>query len=292
MRTPDNRQDVKRIVIDLIYYTAGSFLYAVSVNCFSAPNTIAPGGVTGLATAVHYLIPQAPIGSMILMFNIPLLVAAWRRCGRVFAVRTLLCTVLVTTVIDVTVRWLPVYVGDLFLASVMGGVLSGVGLGLIFLRGGSTGGTEVAARLLEQRFPHISVGHLMLAVDAAVIAVAALIFRNAESAMYAAVLTFVTTTLIDTLVYGSMGGKLVLIFSEHRREIAQAILTTLNRGVTKLYSRGGFSETEGEVLVCAVGRTQVHGLRQLVAKLDPAAFMVITSAEEVLGKGFKNIAQK
>ncbi len=292
MNLPDKRQEVKRNVIDFAYYTIGSFLYAVSVNCFSAPNTIAPGGVTGLATVVHYLIPQAPIGTMILLFNVPLLIAAWRQSGRAFALRTLVCTVLVTVVIDVSAAWLPVYVGDLFLASVMGGVLAGFGLGLIFLRGGSTGGTEVAARLLEQRFPHISVGHLMLVVDAAVIALAAVIFHNVESAMYAAVLTFVTTTLIDTLVYGSMGGKLVLIFSRQRQVIAQEILTTLNRGVTKLYSRGGYSETDGEVLVCAVGRTQVYSLRRLVAKLDPTAFMVITSAEEVLGKGFKNIVQK
>ncbi len=292
MRLPGFGQDVKQIVIDALYYTVGSFLYAVSVNCFSAPNQIAPGGVTGLATVVHYLIPQAPIGTVILLFNVPLLIVAWRRCGRTFAVRTLLCTMLVTVTIDVSAIWLPVHVGDLFLTSVVGGVLSGIGLGLIFLRGGSTGGTEVVAHLLERRFPYISVGHLMLIVDAAVILLAAFVFRNVESAMYAAVLTFVTTTLIDALVYGNMGGKLVLIFSQYRQEIAQEILTTLHRGVTKLYSRGGYSEQEGEVLVCAVGRTQVYVLRQLVAKLDPTAFMVITSAEEVLGKGFKNIAQK
>ncbi len=292
MNNPGSRQEVKQIVIDFLYYTIGSFLYAVSVNCFSAPNTIAPGGMTGLATVVNYIVPQAPIGLMIFVFNIPLLLAAWRKIGRAFTLRTLACTGLCTVVIDATVSLLPVYVGDLFLASVMGGVLAGLGLGLIFLRGGSTGGTEVIARLLEKRFGHISVGHLMLAVDAVVIAVAALVFRNIESAMYAIVLTFVSTTLVDTLVYGSVGGKLVLIFSRQHQAIAEEILQTLQRGVTQLHSRGGYSGRESEVLLCAVGRTQVYSLRRLVARLDPSAFMVITSAEEVLGLGFKNMVQK
>lgn len=289
MKRPDMRQDVKRIVIDVLYYTVGSLLYAVSVNCFSAPNRIAPGGLTGIATVIHYMISAAPIGLTILILNVPLLLTAWLLISRVFTVRTLLCTVLSTLVIDALAPVLPAYTGDMFLVSVMGGVLSGVGLGLIFLRGGSTGGTEVVARLLERRLPYVPVGRLMLAVDAVIIAISALVFKNIESAMYAVVLTFVASTLIDALVYGGSGGKLVLIFSKRQEEIAAAILKTINRGVTRLRSRGGYTGEESEVLLCAVRRTQLYPLRQLVGQLDPTAFIVIASAEEVLGQGFQAI---
>ncbi|MBQ9861890.1 MAG: YitT family protein [Clostridia bacterium] len=289
MKRPDFRQDVKRFGIDVVYYIAGSLLYAVSVNCFSVPNHIAPGGVTGVATMIHYALPTAPIGLTILILNIPLLVAAWLCISRTFTVRTLLCTALSTVVIDTLTPLLPIYKGDMFLVSVMGGVLSGVGLGLIFLRGGSTGGTEIAARLLERRFPYVPVGRLILTVDAVVIVVSAFVFNNVENAMYAVVLTFVASTLIDALVYGGAGGKLVLIFSKQQEKITAAVLQTIHRGVTKLRSRGGYTGEDSEVLLCAVRRTQVYPLRQLVAKIDPAAFIVITSAEEVLGNGFATI---
>ncbi len=289
MKKPDNRQEVKQIVIDVLYYTVGSLLFALSVNCFSAPNRIAPGGLTGLATVIHYVIPGAPIGLTILLLNIPLLIWAWLKIGRAFTVRTVGCIVLSTVVMDLAAPFLPSYRGDLFLVAVMGGVLAGVGLGLIFLRGGSTGGTEVIARLLEKRLPFLPIGRLMLMVDAAVIGIAALVFRDAESAMYAVVLTFVTSTLIDTLVYGGLGGKLVLIFSRRHLEITDAVLNTLERGVTKLRSRGGYSGQDSEVLLCAVGRTQVYALRRLVTRLDPTAFIVIASAEEVWGNGFQKV---
>ncbi len=259
----------------------------MSVNCFSAPNRIAPGGVTGIATVLHVLVPSLPIGFTILAMNVPLLIMARLKISRAFAVRTVTCTVISTVVIDVSARFLPVYRGDLFLASVMGGVLAGVGLGLIFLRGGSTGGTEIVARLLERRFPHIPIGRLMLVVDAVVIAVAALVFGNVESAMYAVVMVFVISVLVDTLVYGGRGGKLVLIFSEQYQTITKAVLEQLNCGVTKLHSQGGYTCEERDVLLCAIRRTQVYALRRLVARLDPAAFLVITSAEEVFGKGFQ-----
>jgi uncharacterized membrane-anchored protein YitT (DUF2179 family) len=264
-------------------------LYAVSVNCFSAPNDIAPGGLVGVATMIHYVVPSAPIGFTILILNVPLLVAAWLCISRTFTVRTMLCTVLSTVVIDTLTPFLPIYQGDMFLVSVMGGVFLGVGLGLIFLRGGSTGGTEIVARLLERRLPYVPVGRLMLMVDAVVILASAFVFENIESAMYAVVLTFVASTLIDALVYGGAGGKLVLIFSKRQEEITAAVLQTIHRGITKLRSRGGYTGEESEVLLCAVRRTQLYPLRQLVAKIDPAAFMVIASAEEVLGKGFRAI---
>ena len=292
MKRPDTRQDVKQKVVDILYYISGSALFAVSVNCFSAPNQIAPGGATGLATMINFLVPTLPIGLTILLLNVPLLIAAWCQLGRAFAVRTVGCIVLSTVMMDALAPFLPVYRGDTFLVAVMGGVLSGFGLGLIFRRGGSTGGTEVAARLLERWFPHLSVGDLMLAVDAVVIGASVLVFKRTESAMYAVVLTFVSSRLIDTLVYGTSGGKLALIISKKHEQLTESLIGTLKRGVTKVHSRGGYDGTEGDLLLCAVARTQVYALRQLVAQIDPSAFLVMVSAEEVLGNGFAKLEHK
>lgn len=286
MNKPDFYQDVKRLIIDVLFYTVGSFLYAVSVNCFSVPNNLAPGGVTGLATIIHYGVPSVPMGFMIFFLNIPLLVMAWRLIGGGFTARTLMCLIFSSVVMDAAQPLLPVYQGDMFLVVLIGGACTGVGLGLIFMRGGSTGGTEVVARLLERRYPHIPVGRLMLLIDAFVILLSAVVFHNVECALYAVVYTFVASTLIDVLVYGGAGGKLVLIFSSRHEEIVSGVLNTLQRGVTKLHSQGGYNGIEGEVLVCAVRRTEVYPLRSLVQQLDPSAFLVIAKAEEVLGKGF------
>ena len=163
-----------RAVLDGGFYLLGSVLYALSVNIFTAPNQIAPGGVTGVATLLNYAF-HLPIGTMILVINLPLLIAAWYKCGAAFTVRTLIVTVLSSAIIDGTARFLPPFRGDKILVALFGGVLAGAGLGLIYLRGATTGGSEVVARLLERRLRHIPIGRLILLVDAVVVAASALV---------------------------------------------------------------------------------------------------------------------
>ncbi len=281
----------KRTALDGLFYVMGSVLYALSVNIFTAPNQIAPGGVTGVATLLNFLW-GTPIGTMILLVNLPLLIAAWFRLGKAFTVRTLIVTVLSSVVIDATAPFLPVFRGDKMLIALFGGVLAGAGLGLIYMRGATTGGTEVVARLLERKFRHIPIGRLILLVDALVVAASALVYRNVETALYAMVLIFVSTSLMDALVYGGDKGKMLLVMSKREREIADAVLERMERGVTMLNATGAYTGGDRRVLLCAVRRSEMYELRSLVTDIDPGAFMIVVSTDEVLGEGFKNPEEK
>lgn len=261
------------------------------MNIFTAPNQIAPGGVTGVATLFNFAW-GLPIGTMILVINLPLLIASWFRLGKAFTIRTLIVTVLSSVVIDAAAPFLPPFRGDRMLVALFGGVLAGAGLGLIYMRGATTGGTEVVARLLERKFRHIPIGRLILLVDALVVAASALVYRNVESALYAMVLIFVSTSLMDALVYGGDKGKMLLIMSKKEREIADAVLDRMERGVTMLNATGAYTGGERRVLLCAVRRSEMYQLRSLVMDIDPGAFLIVVSTDEVLGEGFKTPEEK
>lgn len=287
----DQTHPWKRTALDGLFYVLGSALYALSVNIFTAPNQIAPGGVTGIATLLNF-VWGAPIGAMILLVNLPLLIAAWFRLGKAFTVRTLIVTILSSVVIDATAPFLPPFQGDKMLVALFGGVLAGAGLGLIYMRGATTGGTEVVARLLERKFRHIPIGRLILLVDALVVAASALVYRNVETALYAMVLIFVSTSLMDALVYGGDKGKMLLIMSRRERKIAAEVLERMERGVTILNATGAYTGGEQRVLLCAVRRSEMYQLRSIVTDIDPSAFMIVVSTDEVLGEGFKVPSEK
>lgn len=275
------------MALDILFYLLGSVLYALSVNVFTAPNQIAPGGVTGLSTLANYLFPVLPIGVLIFGINLPLFFAAWKRIGREFTIRTALVTAASSLCIDITTRLLPPFRGDMILTAVFGGVLSGAGLGLIYMRGATTGGSEIVARLLERKFRHIPIGRLILAVDAVVVAAAALVYRNLESALYAIVLIFVSTSVMDRLIYGGESGKMLLIMTQEEEAVAADILAAMRRGVTMLEAAGAYTGGARRVLLVAVRRSEVYRLRTVVHDRDPGAFIIVVSTDEVLGEGFK-----
>lgn len=285
------RGTLRRTLLDGLFYLLGSVLYALSVNVFTAPNQIAPGGVTGIATLVNYL-TGLPIGTGILVVNLPLFAASWRFLGRSSTLRTAVVTVLSSIMIDATALFVPPFVGDKILTAVFGGLLAGAGLGLIFMRGATTGGSEIVARLLERRFRHIPIGRLILMVDAAVVAAAAVVYRNLESALYAVILIFVSSSVMNRLIYGSDTGKMLLIMTRRDREVADAILKTLQRGVTILHAQGAYTGDQRQVLLVAVRPSQVYTLRTLVYDWDPGAFLIVVSTDEVLGEGFKPVEEE
>ena len=176
--------------------------------------------------------------------------------------------------------------------ALFGGVLAGAGLGLIYMRGATTGGSEIVARLLERKFRHIPIGRLILLVDAVVVGASAIVYRNVESALYAMVLIFVSSSVMDALVYGGDAGKMLLIMTKKEREVADRILAEMERGVTMLNATGAYTGDDRRVLLCAVRRSEVYKLRTLVADLDPDAFIIVASTDEVLGEGFKTPGDK
>jgi len=277
------------IFVDILFFLAGSLLYATSVNIFTAPNNIAPGGFTGIATMLNYLF-GLPIGSTILVMNRPFFfIGAWQ-LGKGFLAKVIAGTVLSSVVIDITAPFMPAYQGDMMLCCIFGGILSGAGLALIFLRGGATGGTDLIAKLLNRFIRFISLAHLILAADMLVVLATIPVYRSIESPLYAIVFVFVTTKVIDMVMYGSDSGtgKMMFIISKNNQEIKEHILKDLDRGVTELKSRGGYSGVEGEVLLCAVRRGEMHRTLDIVKNADPRAFVIVGDAHEITGEGFKD----
>lgn len=270
---------------DLIWYITGSVLYALSVSVFSTPNDIAPGGAAGLGVIVHALV-GVPVGTVVLLVNIPLLIAAFFKISRRFAVRTAVVTVLSSAVIDLSAFVAVPFTEDRLLASLFGGILSGIGVGMIMLRSASTGGSEIAARLLKLARPHISVGRLILLVDAVVIAVSALVFSQLSAALYAAVQVTVSSLMIDHLLDSHDEGRLLIVVTAHPDSMCREVTSRLSRGMTVLAAKGGYTGRSLSVLLCAVSRSQLPTLKSLVHTIDPAAFAMIVTTEQVVGEGF------
>ena len=250
--------------LDLLCMVVGSIIYAVGVNGFTAPNNIAPGGVTGIATMLNYLF-DTPIGIVIFLINIPIILWAIVEIGYKLVAKTMLAIICNSVAI----------------------VCEGVGLSLVFMRGATTGGTDMIARLLNHRLRHLSMGKLMLAVDGCVVLLSAFVFQSIESAVYACVVIFVSTKLIDTILYGTDAGngKMFFILSKKNEEIAERILNDLDRGVTFLKSRGGYLKQEGELLFCAVRRFEVFRISEIIREIDPDAFIIVGDAGEIAGEG-------
>lgn len=276
--------------LDAICFLAGSFIYAISVSVFTAPNHIAAGGVTGIATLINHLF-ELPIGITALVLNIPLFIWAFIDVGYQFIGKTMAATVISSLLIDITASFMPVYTENILIVIVVGGLLAGLGLSLIFIRGGTTGGTDLIANLLNRRIRHLSLGKFLLLIDCAIVFVSAFVYKNIESPFYAFVVIFICSKTIDTVLYGtdSGTGKMMFIISPKSNEIAQKILYDLDRGVTGLKSRGCYSNQEGETLLCAVRRQEVYKIYEIVHTIDPSAFIMVGDAGEITGEGFKQI---
>jgi uncharacterized membrane-anchored protein YitT (DUF2179 family) len=263
---------------------AGVMLTGVAMAAFLIPNRIAAGGVSGLATVLYHT-TGIPVGVMMLAINIPLLYATFRIIGLSFSLRTIVGTILLSVTIDVLGPFIAPVTRDPLLASIYGGVLSGIGIGLAFYFGGSTGGTDLAARLMNH-FTHFSIGQSLLIIDMGIIAVAGFFF-GAETALYAILALYLSTKTIDLIQEGQGAGRAAYVVSNHPEEISRRILQELERGVTALQGRGMYTNSERQVLLVIVSRSEIVRLKRLVKEEDSSAFMIITDAREVLGEGFK-----
>ncbi|KKM09914.1 membrane protein [Clostridiales bacterium PH28_bin88] len=273
--------------MEYLVITLGSLLLALGLVLFLIPNKIAPGGVSGLATVIFHVF-NLPVGATMLVLNIPLFLTGLRKVGLAFGMKSFFGTVVLSAFIDVLEPMVTAPTRDPLLASIYGGILAGVGLGLVFRAGGTTGGTDLATQIVR-RYIKFSAGSVLMVIDGVVIALAGWVF-SVELALYALVSLFVSARVIDLVQEGVGYFKAALIISEHSRQISQAILTQLNRGATALEGRGVYTGAEREVLLCVVSRPEVTKLKELVAQVDPRAFVIVTNVHEALGEGFKEIS--
>lgn len=267
----------------------GSFLFALSVDMFNAPNNIVAGGVTGISTILNYLF-GLPIGIMSILINIPLFVWGAVENGKRFLVKTIFATLVSSALIDVLVPFIPAYTGDKLMASLFGAITLGLGLGLIFHGGGTTGGTDIISKNLRNHFPFLTMGTIIIIADIVVIAATLATYKSIESALYSIIFIGISSKVIDFTLYGLShdNGQVVYIMSAQYDEISRAIMNEIKRGVTLLDSQGAYTGKETKTIMCAVRPQQVYKVKNIASSIDKSAFIVVTKANIIDGEGFKN----
>lgn len=286
-----NGRPVMSQVVKYALITIGAAIGAVGFQFFMFPNAIVSGGLIGIAQIVNRL-TGLPVGAFSIVLNVPLFIIAWKQFGLGFIISSFAGTVLYSVFIDAAAMTNIVATMDPMLASIIGGVIKGLGLGTIYYVGATTGGVDIVARFLRRRFPYINFGTLILLMDAVIIAAYAWIFKIYESAMYSLICMFVMSRAVDLVLYGLDNSNICYIVSEHTDDIVSEItLGQLHRGVTLLHAEGAYSHEEKQVIMCVIKRPQIAAIRRMVRAIDPKAFMVVTDAKNVFGKGFDSIVE-
>ena len=280
-----------RRILPYLWITLASAVYALGFCWCYQPNLIGFGGITGLGQIINHFFPVVPIGTVVIVLNIPLFLLGWRLLGGHLLVSSLFAMAVSSLMIDALNALHTFQPMEPMLACVFGGLLMGVSLGAVFLQGATTGGTDLIARLLKLKLAWLPMGKLLLAIDLVVILLVAAAFRSLSSALYGLVGLYITSMVMDGVLYGLDNAKVAYIISDRYEEITQAIIRDMDRGVTILQGQGGWSGQEKKVLLVAFKQRQIVSLKRAVKELDPSAFLIVCQAHEVLGDGFREYKQ-
>lgn len=285
-KLPKKKISMKKMIKDYVLITTACAVYSVAISMFLDPNSLAPGGVTGIAIILNRLIP-VETGTLILLINIPiLLLGAWK-FGLRFSLSTIYSTVLISLFTNLLTN-VKVVTSDPLLAALVGGSLSAIGIGWVFKAGATTGGTDIIIKLLRIKMPHLRTGGLFLAMDAVIVALSAFVFKDIDVALYAGLTVFVISLVLDLVLYGRDEAKLMFIISDKSEEITRRLLEELDIGVTHMRGSGAFSGKDKQVILCAAKKSIAPKTEVIVKEEDPQAFMIITSATEIYGEGYKS----
>lgn len=275
----------KRLYRQSVVVPVATFVYAVGVALFLDPNEIAPGGVTGVAIVLNRLC-GIDTGTLILLINIPLLIIAWRRYGLRMVVSSLYSLFFISLFTNILKNFPPL-TDDLILAAVGGGVMMALGLGTILRTGATTGGTDIVVKLIRESRKHLKVNVLFLLVDLCVLAFSFVVLRDVEQVMYSAITLGVISIVMEPVLYGRDEGKQFIIISEHAQELSVYFMKELGIGVTFLEGMGGYTNQRKLIIMCVVKKRIAPFLQEAVKELDQQAFMIVSDAGEVYGKGYK-----
>lgn len=281
------KKTVRQRVWDYVVITIASGIYAVAVSLFLDPNSLAPGGVTGIAIIFNRL-TGLETGTLMLLINIPILLLGVWKFGIRFILSTLYCTALTSALTNLLTP-IGAITSDPFLASLAGSTLMAVALGWVFKAGATSGGTDIIIKVLRLKFPHLKTGALFLLTDAFIVTASAFVFRDVDRALYAGLTVFITSILLDVVLYGRDGAKLIYIISDRSEAITKRLLEELDIGVTHVQGTGAYSGRDKNVILCAIKKQMSPKAEEIVKQEDPLAFMIVTSATEIYGEGYKNI---
>lgn len=279
------KEKIRKVIIDIIGTIVGAAIMAFGVASFLLPNQLSSGGIAGIATITYYLL-KIPMGTMIIIINIPLFIFAGYRIGKEFFVKSLIGTVSLSFFIDLLDKY-PAVTTDRFLASIYGGVIIGIGTAIILKVSSSTGGTELVASLIKTYNPYVSISRYLTIIDILIVSLNVLFLGHIEIGLYSAIAIFLYGKMVDIIFEGVYFTKLLFIISDKNEEISNAIVNQIKRGVTGLYGKGMYKNKDKLVLICAASRRDVYEIKNLVREIDKRSFIVVANAREVVGKGFK-----
>ena len=278
-------------ILDILKMILGSAMVAAAFQFFTFPNSIVSGGVTGIAQIVH-LLSSLPTGVLNIVLNIPLFIICWRHLGVRVLIGALAVMIMVSVFIDLFALTNVTATHDPLLAAVYGGVMNGAGYGLVYTTGVTGGGIDILAKLLRRKYPHINFGNFILVMNVTVVLTFAVLFHKYESCMYTMIEMFISSKVINLLLYGSNVSTVCYIISSVPAEISDAINRDMHRGVTFLRGQGGWSGHDQPVILCVIKRPEIAQMRALVREVDANAFFIVTEAKDVFGKNFENIRQE
>ena len=288
LKTIDWRREGCQLVRDYLLVVIGALVTAVSFSWFFLPYDVAPGGVTGIATVISSLTGLS-VGLLSFLINVPLFLAGWRQVGWRFAVRSFVAMVLLSLFIDLLPQVNPA--GDIMLATVFGGVLLGVGLGMVVRAGATTGGTDMAAKMIHRLAGFLSIATILFIIDATVVIIAAMAF-GIQAGLWALIALFISSKAMDVVIKGFNTAMQFLIITREPDEIVRRIHGDLDRGCTRLKAFGTYSGEEMGALLCVVARTEAARLKKVIAEADPNAFVTVCEVHEALGEGFTGMGQE
>lgn len=277
-------------VYEILKITAGCALFGLGFNLFLTPNDLNAGGLSGLAMILVRILGRGSVGVITAIMNLPLFALAGVKIGKKFFFGSLMGMALSAVFLD-AFAFLPIPTTEPLIGALYGGVICGVGLGIVFTTGVSTGGSDIVVRLLKLRYRNVPIGIIAICFDAAVAALTGIVFRDITVVLYSGVAIFISGKVLDAVVYRFDYSKVALIISKEYEKIARAIGEKLDRGVTLLQGEGGYTHAETKVVLTAVKRQQLADLKQLVTEIDPAAFVILQEAHQVLGDGFSRYSK-
>ena len=280
--------NVKRRVFEYVVITFAALLYGGATALIIDPNNLAPGGFTGLSIVLNRIVPIG-VGAWFGLFNIPILILAIYKFGIKFTVSTIYATIMISIFTDVTTRYLSAFeINDRILAVTIGSALVAIAMGLIFKCHATSGGTDVIIKVLRIKYPHIKTGALYILTDIFVLIAAGVVFKDAVAAMYSFLSVMVTSWVLDIVLYGRDEAKLIFIISDRPDIITARLLDELDVGVTHVFAQGAYSREDKKVIMCAMKKRISPQAEAIVKQEDPDAFMIVSSASEIFGEGYKS----
>lgn len=275
----------KHIIIQFLQIIVGTALVAMSTSLFLLPNQLSSGGFSGIATIVYYLL-KIPLGTTVLVLNIPLFIMSLIKNGKHFFLNAVTGTVGLSVFLNIFEKIKPITT-DRFLACIYGGIIAGIGTAIILKSNASTGGTDLLTQIIKAYKPNIKISNLLVVLDTIIVTMNVIFFKELEIGLYSAITIYVMGKMLDIFFEGIDFAKMIYIISPQNEEIAKQIGERIRRGSTSLYGKGMYKKMDKEVLLCVASRGEVREIRKIVKEIDKNAFVVITNAREVFGEGFK-----